>query len=217
MASAAIVKRTERETRDLVAAHRAMLRESLSAALTAKSEAHASLVAARVAGETRNRSSARPRRAPQLTGVTVAMASNPPVAPKRRASSAPRTRRVPGNAGYMPFAVPWTDEQSVALAVAVVNNVHRRIDARASKGSVFWNAIYRAIYAGEFPELKSRVPQRAPKGMFNTRHLRKRAVRIGFVDDEFRPSVKARRVAAAANATGVSRRAAWAAAGGLLA
>jgi len=113
--------------------------------------------------------------------------------------------------------VRWTDEQSVALAVAVVDNVHRHIEGRAAKGSAFWNAIYRGIYTGEFPELKSRVPQSAPKRMSNSRHLRKRAVRIGLVDDELRPSVKARRVAAAAKATGVSRDAAWAAAARLLA
>jgi hypothetical protein len=226
MASTAIVVRTEQQTRDLIAAHRAVLRESLAAALVEKREARASLAAAReaarAAGETPSRSSVRPRRAPQSTGVTVATASNPPVAPKLRAPKrrAPKSR-APSNAGYMPFAVHWTDEQSVALAVAVVDNVHSRTEfgrnGRAAKGAVFWNAIYRAIYAGKFPALKSRVPQSAPKCMSNSRHLRKRAVRIGLVDDEFRPSVKARRVAAAAKATGVSRDAAWAAAARLLA
>lgn len=220
MASAAIVVRTAQQTLDLIAAHRAMLRESREAASVAKSEARAAPEAARAtalaAGQAPGRSGLRPRRAPQSTGVAAATTSNPPVA-----SRAPRAPRAPRNAGYMPYAVHWTNEQSVALAVAVVDNVHRRTEfgrnGRASKGTVFWNAIYRAIYAGEFPELTSRVPQHAPECLSNARHLRKRAMRIGLLDDQFRPSVKAHRVAAAAKATGMSRAAAWAAAAAMLA
>ena len=213
MSSAAVVKRTAQETRDLIAAHRALLRESLAAALVAKREARTALAAARAAtraaGQTPSRSGGRSSLAPPPAGFTATTASHPP--------RAPRAPRAPRGAGQMLRGMPWTDEQTVALAVAIVDYVHLERNRHVAKGSVYWSAIYRDIYNGKMDELKSRVPLRPPKHMGNARHLRKRAVRIGFLDDEFRPTVKAHRVAAAAKATGMSRDAAWAAAAAVLA
>lgn len=211
----AVVRRTAEETAALVAAHRALLQEmkangkkqaahlpaSAAAPVAAAHDDDDARVHPGVSPVKKSRSSVRSTRSGRSGRSNWAAFCTSSKVNSRKVRDA--IHKAPKNS--LPCGVRWTQSQTVALAVAIVKNVHvSDVAPYATTGTVHWANIHRAIFAGEFPQLRTRVPPVWVKCLHDSRNLRKRAVRVDFLDDQYFPTDKARRVAAAATEAGVT-------------